>query len=470
MNSEIKAVKNKSEEHPCFSPGAKHEVARVHLPVAPKCNVQCGFCNRSFDCVNESRPGVTSKILQPKEALDYLEYVLKKVPKLGVAGIAGPGDPLANADKTLDTLGLIAQAHPDIKLCLSTNGLGLPPVVDDLVALGVNHVTVTVNAVDPEIGAKVYPWMRINGRNKRGVEAAEYLLAAQEEGIRALHARGVTVKVNMIAIPTINATHLPEVARVVKSWGADLINVIPLIPVEDTLFGDLPPLKTKDFVEVKNQVSEYLPLMLHCARCRADAVGLIGKDEGLLATYGDDNLDDDAVALEKAAAEDEKKTCCSSAETFGLEGAGKAAAIATKPVPSVFGQAATVPVRVAVATREGFLINAHLGEAQELFIFEKKAEGWEQMEKRPAPKPGAGFNRWTRLGQLIADCSAIFVGGVGMNPREALEKEGIGVYEVEGTITSVLEEWEEKGGIEAHQKRTAFECGSECQGTGGGCG
>jgi nitrogen fixation protein NifB len=104
-------------------------------------------------------------------------------------------------------------------------------VVDDLVALGVNHVTVTVNAVDPEIGAKVYPWMRINGRNKRGVEAAEYLLAAQEEGIRALHARGVTVKVNMIAIPTINATHLPEVARVVKSWGADLINVIPLIPV-----------------------------------------------------------------------------------------------------------------------------------------------------------------------------------------------------------------------------------------------
>jgi nitrogen fixation protein NifB len=116
------------------------------------------------------------------------------------------------------------------------------------------------------------------------------------------------------------------------------------------------------------------------------------------------------------------------------------------------------------------LINAHRGEAQELFIFEKKAEGWEQMEKRPAPKPGAGFNRWTRLGQLIADCSAIFVGGVGMNPREALEKEGIGVYEVEGTITSVLEEWEEKGGIEAHQKRTAFECGAECQGTGGGCG
>ena len=51
--------------HPCFDKEARHKNARVHLPVAPKCNIQCNYCNRKFDCVNESRPGVTSSVLTP---------------------------------------------------------------------------------------------------------------------------------------------------------------------------------------------------------------------------------------------------------------------------------------------------------------------------------------------------------------------------------------------------------------------
>ena len=45
-------------------------------------------------------------------------------------------------------------------LCLATNGLGLPPHLDELAELRVSHVTLTVNAVDPEIGAKIYSWVR----------------------------------------------------------------------------------------------------------------------------------------------------------------------------------------------------------------------------------------------------------------------------------------------------------------------
>ena len=130
------------KDHPCFSPQARHTSARVHLPVAPRCNVQCRFCDRKFDCTNESRPGVTSRVLAPEEALDYLARVRAKLPQLAVVGIAGPGDPFANAGETLETLRLVRSAHPDLRLCVATNGLELPAYAADLAELKktVKHV------------------------------------------------------------------------------------------------------------------------------------------------------------------------------------------------------------------------------------------------------------------------------------------------------------------------------------------
>ncbi|WP_227625365.1 hypothetical protein [Geofilum rubicundum] len=61
----IKETTNSKAAHPCFDEKARHAHARVHLPVAPNCNIQCNYCNRQFDCVNESRPGVTSTLLKP---------------------------------------------------------------------------------------------------------------------------------------------------------------------------------------------------------------------------------------------------------------------------------------------------------------------------------------------------------------------------------------------------------------------
>ncbi|MGZ3317403.1 MAG: nitrogen fixation protein NifB, partial [Isosphaeraceae bacterium] len=104
-------------KHPCFDSKARHEFARVHLPVAPKCNIQCNYCDRQYDCCNESRPGVTSTVLSPKQALEYYKQVRQRVPDLAVVGIAGPGDPFANASETMETLTLIRQEDPDVLLC-----------------------------------------------------------------------------------------------------------------------------------------------------------------------------------------------------------------------------------------------------------------------------------------------------------------------------------------------------------------
>ena len=115
----------------CFNKAAHRRSGRVHLPVAPRCNVQCKFCNRQFDCVNESRPGVTSAVLTPPQAMVYLGEVLRQKPNIQVVGIAGPGDPLANPERTFETFRQLTEKAPDIKLCVSTNGLSLPEQVPD---------------------------------------------------------------------------------------------------------------------------------------------------------------------------------------------------------------------------------------------------------------------------------------------------------------------------------------------------
>ena len=267
-----------SSRHPCFSPEAHRSFGRVHLPVAAGCNVQCGFCDRKYSCVNESRPGVTARLLSPEEAVDAALRAVAHMPHLSVIGIAGPGDPLADATRTLDTLATLREALPGMLLCLSTNGLALPLHADALAALGVGHVTVTVNAVDPVVGADVYNWVDDGDSRVTGQEGAALLLERQEKGVRRLKALGVTVKINTVVIPGVNSDHVRDVATAVASWGADLMNCIPLLPVAGTRFAGKATPGPDTMHRLRAEAGAIIPQMRHCTRCRADALGFLGED------------------------------------------------------------------------------------------------------------------------------------------------------------------------------------------------
>lgn len=116
---------------------------------------------------------------------------------------------------------------------------GLPERVDELVEMNVDHVTITINMVDPEIGAKIYPWIAIDRRRYTGVEASRLLHERQMLGLEMLIARGILVKVNSVMIPGINDEHLEIVNAEVKKRGAFLHNIMPLIsdPAHGTHFG-----------------------------------------------------------------------------------------------------------------------------------------------------------------------------------------------------------------------------------------
>lgn len=214
VNSEEQIKKN--ETHPCFNAKA-YDFARIHLPVAPRCNIQCNYCNRKFDCTNESRPGVTSDVLTPVEALARYKKAKLDFPTLSVVGIAGPGDALANWKETKETLELIREYDPEVTFCLSTNGLKLTKYADELVELGVSHITVTINTVHEDTAALIYRHVRMQGEKHFGVDAAALLLEKQWEGVESLKDKDVFTKVNIVYIKGVNDDHIHEVVKKAES-------------------------------------------------------------------------------------------------------------------------------------------------------------------------------------------------------------------------------------------------------------
>ncbi len=420
-------MENSTEhKHPCFDVEAKHTHARVHLPVAPKCNIQCNYCNRKYDCVSESRPGVTSTILTPKQSVGYLEELDKRIKNLSVIGIAGPGDPFANPEETLETMRLAHERFPDKIFCLSTNGLGLEPYIDQIAELNVSHVTITINSIDTKVLAKIYKWVRDGKHVYRGEEGAKRLLDKQLACIPKLKAHGITVKINSIIIPGINEDGIADVAKHCASLGADVINCIPLIPTADTPFENLEHPDPKMVFRVRTLASDHLKLMSHCARCRADAAGLLGQDmsdtHALMSEYA-----------KRVDVDDSRKY-------------------------------------VAVATNEGLLVNLHLGEADTLNIYRQTPNGYKWIESRCTPERGLGDRRWEDMAEMLSDCRAILVSGIGGKPLNVLQSSGINVVEMTGLIDEGLDGIYNNRVIRSIAKRDAFKCGSNCKGNAQGCG
>ncbi len=413
-------------KHPCFNADIKEQFGRIHLPVAPKCNIQCNFCNRKFDCVNESRPGVSSQILSPRQALAYLKEMQGVDNRLTVMGIAGPGDPFANPDETMETLRLVRAEHPDMLLCVATNGLGAARYIEELAELEVSHLTVTVNAIDPEIGQHIYAWVRDGKKVLRGIAAAELLLERQLEVIRLCKQYGIVVKINSIMIPGINGDHILEIAKTASQLGADLLNCIGMCRAEGAVFNCLQEPSPGTVCAVRKQAQQFLPQMEHCTRCRADAVGCLSdalpmKAIELMSKYANGPLDPDEE----------------------------------RPF-------------VAAATMEGFLVNVHLGQACQFNIYSyDEKRGTRLIETRPAPAPGGGDERWKRLAETLKDCRALLVAQAGPMPVNVLAKNGVKVVCTECLIEQAIHDIYHCKAVQPPARPRV--CGTSCGGNANGC-
>ncbi|HEY3425867.1 MAG TPA: nitrogenase cofactor biosynthesis protein NifB [Negativicutes bacterium] len=392
-------------KHPCYCADAHHKYARMHLPVAPLCNISCNYCNRKFDCVNESRPGVTSEVLSPAKASQKFAWVKENIENLSVVGIAGPGDALANWEVTKKSIALIKERGADVMFCLSTNGLMLPEYAAELVALGVKHVTVTVNSLDPEIGAKLYKFVNYQGKRYTGVAGAELLMKNQLAGIAYLVAKDVLVKVNIVMVKGINDQHIPVVVKKMKELGVFITNIMPLIPAPGSVFENFPQTNMKELNEIRSACQLDMRQMWHCKQCRADAIGILGEDRS--TEFQMSNRQADEIIQQEL--NDNKQ------------------------------------YKIAVTSKYGKLVDQHFGHAAEFSIYQWDGMKFQLVENRQVDKYCSGTDecddeeaRKNAIIEVIHDCDAVLTMRIGYKAQKKLLKQGIMSVEYCYTVESGL--------------------------------
>lgn len=399
------------ERHPCFNSNASN-YARMHIPVAPHCNIQCNYCNRKFDCLNESRPGVTSEVLSPEECLVKFKMVKSKLDNLSVVGIAGPGDALANFKNTKKAIELIKEDSPDILICLSTNGLLIEKYADELKELEISHITITINAIDPKIGAQIYETVNFEGKTYRGEEGAALLIDKQLKGLAAMKERGLVCKVNIVMIKGVNDFHIEEVVKKVEKLGAFMTNIMPLIPAEGSNFQNMPLTSNSELNLLRMKCGSSIKQMYHCKQCRADAIGILGQDCSI--EFRNTPCASDAIDKETSNTDVKEYT-------------------------------------VAVATKTGSLIDQHFGQANRFAIYKYGSDGSVNfVENRSVPQYCGGpeecedDNKIDRILKTIEDCNAVFCLRIGNSPKKKLQEKNIDIIEtydrIENGIRKAMEE------------------------------
>ena len=467
------SIREKVHNHPCYSEEAHHHFARMHVAVAPACNIQCHYCNRKYDCANESRPGVVSELLDPDQAVQKVMAVAANIPQMTVLGIAGPGDPLANPERTFETFRQLTDKAPDIKLCVSTNGLSLPAQVDELCKHNIDHVTITINCVDPEVGAKIYPWIFWKNRRIKGRKGAEILIKQQQKGLEMLTERGVLVKVNSVMIPGVNDQHLEEVSKIVKQKGAFLHNVMPLIAEAEhgTFFGVMGQRGPthEELQQLQDKCAGDMNMMRHCRQCRADAVGMLGEDRGDEFTM--DKVETMEIDYEQAM---KTRAAYQANVAADLKAKRKSKNGSFVSLSSMgIKKKETRPVLIAVATSGGGVINQHFGHATEFLIYEASAFdvrfiGHRKVDLYCSGNTSCGDAETTleKTIRTLEGCEAVLCSKIGFEPWGLLEEAGIkpdgehALEPIEDAVAAVYQEMADGGDLDEKAGNNLVEMGA----------
>jgi MoaA/NifB/PqqE/SkfB family radical SAM enzyme len=127
----------------------------------------------------------------------------------------------------------------------------------------VSHVTVTINARESETGKRIYRFIDYQGKRYAGIEAAAILLENQYTGVAMLKQLGIICKVNTVLLKGLNDRTLVDISKKIKEAGAEVLNIMQLIPVQGTLFESMPLVSNEELNEARKVCEPVLPQMYH---------------------------------------------------------------------------------------------------------------------------------------------------------------------------------------------------------------
>ncbi len=308
-------------------------------------------------------------------------------------------------DRTLETLRLVRAAYPHIALCVTTNGLGVASHAAALADLGVNHVTLLMDAVDPELVDTLYAWIRPGTRTLRPGEGAALLVDEQAVALAALTGAGIEVAVCVTVYPGINDAHVGDIAAAAKALGASGIYVLPFVPAGDAA-GPVPAADAATMDAARQAAAIHLPVL-------------------------------DASARD------------------GLPVARRTGMGCGEPVAVTSGSGLPVPggdrPYVAVASSDGFDVDEHLGHARQFLVYgptgvppgnspDNLMDGpVGLLGVRPAPPAGSGDARWEALAAVLSDCAYLLVSSAGQRPVDCLAARGLRVIQTEDNIEGLVD-------------------------------
>jgi nitrogen fixation protein NifB len=311
----------------------------------------------------------------------------------------------------------------------------LPDYIDRLKELNIDHVTITINMVDPEIGVKIYPWIHWQRKRIKGIEASRILHQRQMESLDLLKEADILCKVNSVMIPGINDKHLVEVNRVIREKGAFLHNIMPLIsaPEHGTYFGlngQRGP-TPKELKALQDECADSnMKMMRHCRQCRADAVGLLGEDRSQEFTK------DKFMEMTPEYSSTVRQVVHASIDQKQKQLKAKQEQL--KPTVKI---ADSPKLLLAVATKGGGIVNQHFGHAKEFQIYEVDANEVKFIGHRKIDHYcQTGYGEEATLDGIIAtisDCKAVLTSKIGNCPQAELKKAGLQVVEAYDAIDTV---------------------------------
>ena len=169
----------------------KRKISYLRLSITDRCNLRCRYCMPQ---------GMFSKLLH-EDILTYEEYleIAKILVEEGVSKIRlTGGEPLVRRN-LLDFISELNKLSKQPQLCLTTNGVLLSEMAENLVAAGISWVNISLDTLEPE------NFKRITGLDQfhqvwQGVQTA-------------LSAGFESVKINTVTIRGVNEHELMEFAR-----------------------------------------------------------------------------------------------------------------------------------------------------------------------------------------------------------------------------------------------------------------
>lgn len=400
-SSNINSNDKRIYRHPCFNNYDFHS-AVIHLPVAAESNIVYKEDLSIDNYLKASCSHDSNLLLTPDEAVERFVEVRKGLPNLSVVAVSGPQEALADFDALKNVFLKIRQLHPEILLCLSTNGLMLPVYANHLISLGVNSITVTMNTIHPETGAKIYDHITYLGHKYYGTEGANILLQNQIAGLSYLASHDIAIRINIYAIKGINDNEIRDIIKFAKECGCKFTNVIDLSTGKVNENG-LESFYSDSLNEERPEYEKIMPQSYFCKPCNADSV------ETLNTRFSFDF---------------------------------------SKPVSYSDQKPKTIPIKVrfAVCSQNGKLTDQHFGLATKFYIYDYTDEVITFLETRTVEQYSLGSKENKENGEIyrlikaIEDCNCVICMRIGVCPVNALKEKNIDTYTTYNLIEDGIRE------------------------------